>query len=98
LRALPENLVAQAALGYISLKLGNKDQATQILARAARTPGTAPEIDYFLASLLETAGEPQQAKLVIQGALKHDGLFLYRSPANQLLKRLNKGFESLPTP
>jgi len=98
-QSLPDNIVAQAAFGYIQLKLGNKDQASQILARAARTTDKmAPEIEFFLASLLEASGEPQRAKWLVQGALKHEGLFLYRSAANQLLKKLNEGSEALPTP
>ena len=98
-RALPDNLVAQAALGYIELKIGETEQARTILTRAARTPGTAPEIDYFLASLLAKLGEKQQAKLVIESALKHKGLFLYRSASRQLLNELDKAAtDILPEP
>lgn len=97
-RALPDNIVAQAALGYIELKLGETEQAKAILTRAARTPGTAPEIDFFLASLLVTMGEKQQAKLVIDSALKQTGLFLYRSASQQLLNELSKTADDLPEP
>jgi tetratricopeptide (TPR) repeat protein len=97
-RALPENVVAQAALGFIELKLGETDQAKAILTRAARTAGSAPEIDFFLASLLAKLGETQQASLVVEGALKHKGLFLYRKSAEQLKKQLSEAAGDLPTP
>ena len=97
-RALPDNIVAQAALGYIQLKLGETDQARTMLTQAARTPGTAPELDYFLASLLVKMGDEQQAKLVIEPALKNKGLFLYRSASERLLRELNKKAEDLPEP
>ena len=97
-RALPENLVAQAALGYVELKLGETEQAKAILTRAARTPGTAPEIDYFLAALLAKMGETQQAKLVVESALKNKGLFLYRSASQQLLDELDSSTDTLPEP
>jgi tetratricopeptide (TPR) repeat protein len=97
-RALPDNVVAQAALGFIELKMGRTEQAKTILTRAARTAGSAPEIDYFLASLLAKLGETQQAKLVLESAVKHEGIFLYRKPAEQLLKQLSESTGSLPEP
>ncbi len=97
-RALPDNLVAQAALGYVELKLGETEQAKAILTRAARTPGTAPEIDYFLAALLAKLGEQQQAKLVVESALENKGLFLYRAASQQLLNQLENSTDTLPEP
>ncbi len=96
-RALPDNKVAQAALGYIELKLGQVDQAKSILARVAQIPGSAPEIDYFFAMLLAKLGETEKAKMVLEAALKHEGIFLYRSSAKQLLNELGTT-ESLPEP
>jgi tetratricopeptide (TPR) repeat protein len=97
-RSLPDNVVAQAALGYVELKLGDPQQAKTILTRAARSAGTAPEIDYFLGALLAQLGESEQAQLLLDSALKHKGLFLYRSAAEKLSAELKSGADALPVP
>lgn len=95
-RALPNNLVAQATLGYIHLKMGELEQAKSVLARAAQSRGTSPEIDYFLGSLLVKMDRKDDAKTTLRGALLFDGFFLYRSRAERLLAELNKA--DLPFP
>ena len=97
-RSLPDSVVAQAALGYVELKLGDPKQAKTILTRAARSAGTAPEIDYFLGALLAKLDERKQAQLLLESAMKHKGLFLYRSAAKKLLTEMKSASDALPTP
>ena len=95
-RALPNNLVAQATMGYTHLRQGDIEQAKSVLARAAQSRGSSPEIDYFLAALLAEMGNKAEARKTLEGALKFDGFFLYRSPAEKLLAKLDTG--DLPAP
>ena len=97
-QSLPDNLVAQAALGYIELKLGRIEQARTLLSRVAQAPSAAPEISFFVASLLSKLGETQQAKTIVDSSLKHKGIFLYRKAAEQLSAELGKSTGALPTP
>ena len=94
-RALPNNLVAQATMGYIHLKLGELEQAKSVLAQAAQKRGSSPEIDYFLGCLLAEMKRNDDAKKTLEGALKYQGFFLYRSMAEKLLAKLEN---ELPAP
>jgi tetratricopeptide (TPR) repeat protein len=96
--SLPENLVAQASLGYIRLRLGSVDQAKPALAKAAQSPGTCPEIDFFVASLLKAMNKNEEAKQALDGALKHEGLFLYRTAAKKMLDELSGSELPAPAP
>lgn len=88
-RKLPDNIVAQAALGYVQLRLGNLEQAKIALARGAQAKrGASPEIDFFVASVLKEMGEPEKARGVLDISLKHDGFYLYRSAAKKMLEEL----------
>ena len=94
---LPNNPVAISALGWISWKTGNKNQAQQLLQRAAQTSrGLAPEIAFFLATMLHSEQNSQQAKLILGPALESKGFFYYRNPAKRLMKEIDAS--SLPSP
>ena len=95
-KALPDNLVAQSALGYIRLRLGSVDQAKPAMAGAAQNTGRFPDIDFFVASLLKEMNQNDEAKQVLENALKFEGLFLYRLPAKKLLTELSAS--ELPEP
>ena len=95
-RALPENLVAQSSLGYILLRSGNTEAAKSALIRAAQSTGTSPEVNFFIASLLKELKQNDEAKSMVEKALQHEGLFLYRQSAKMLLAELS-GSE-LPAP
>ena len=97
LQSLPNSQVAQAALGWALLKKGDLQNARAIFTRVARMPQLAPEIAYFMASLLEQEGKTAQAKIVLEPALEQQGLFLYRKPAEELKVRL-EGTTDLPEP
>lgn len=95
-KALPDNLIAQSALGYIRLRLGSVDQAKPAMAAAAQNTGRFPDIDFFVASLLKEMNQNEEAKRVLENALKFEGLFLYRLPAKKLLNKLSAS--ELPEP
>ena len=95
-RSIPDNLVAQASLGYIHFKLGEFEKAKAFLTTAAKTPGTSPEVEYFVASCLRQFGQKEAAREIVGKALDKKGLFLYRAPAKKLLAEL--GGSTLPKP
>ncbi len=89
--------MANAAVGWVMLKLGNKEAATEILTRTARSSQLSPEVAFFVASMLQGNGKTMQAKLLLQPALESKGMFLYRERANELMKALS-GASDLPSP
>jgi Tfp pilus assembly protein PilF len=95
-RSLPKNVVAQAALGYVQLRLGELEQAKSVLGRALQTKGISGEIEFFGASLLREMKEPAKAKQVLESALGRKGLFLYRMPARKMLTELNAQAPTTP--
>ncbi len=99
LQALPDNQIAQAAFGWVLWRLGEKEQARTFLTRAARSPQLAPEIAFFLATIMHESGSSQQAKLVLEQAINAKGLFLYRNAATKLMQEIDeKTTGSLPDP
>lgn len=96
----PNNGVALGILGWVFYKLGDPNQAQNWLNRAAQTRVNSPEISYFVATILSEQGQTAQAKQIIDAAVKHQGVFLYREPAVELQKSLAKKEEAneLPTP
>ncbi len=94
-RALPENVVAQAVLGYIQLRLGDLEQAKSAIGRALQANSASPEIGFFGASVLREMKQIKDARTILDQALNHKGIFLYRSAANRMLTELN---EELPAP
>jgi predicted Zn-dependent protease len=96
---LPDNPIAQAAYGWVLLKAGETENAQTLLTRAARSPQLAPEIAFFLATLMHQTGKSQQAKLILEPAMESKGLFLYRNAAAKLMSQINEATESqLPSP
>ena len=96
---LPDNPVAQAAFGWVLLKAGEAEKARILLTRAARSPDLAPEIAYFLATLMHQSGKSQQAKLVLEPVMETNNLFLYRNAASKLMTKINEATKaSLPDP
>jgi tetratricopeptide (TPR) repeat protein len=97
-RSLPDNVIALATLGYVQLKVGDLEQAKTIFGKLAPNTGMSPEIDYFLASFYEATGEKDKATQLLETVVKREGMFLYRKPAKQLLEKIKKASDSLPTP
>lgn len=94
-RSLPDNVVAQAALGYIQLRLGDLEQAKSALGRALQSKTASPEIRFFGAAALREMNQSENAQTVLKQALAHQGLFLYRSAAKKMLAELSA---DLPAP
>lgn len=96
----PKNGVALGILGWVHYKLGDMSQAEVWLNRATQTRVNSPELSYFIATVMEKRGQQEQAKALLESALKHRGVFLYRSSANSLLKRVigASSQEQLPEP
>lgn len=95
----PDNPIAQAAYGWVLLKAGESANAQTLLTRAARSPQLAPEIAYFLATLMHQTGKSQQAKLILEPAMESKGLFLYRTAAAKLMNQINEATKAqLPAP
>lgn len=94
-RSLPDNVVAQAALGYIQLRLGDIEQAKSAIGRALQTNVSSPEIRFFGASVLREMKQPKDARAILEQALNHQGIFLYRTRARKMLAELNA---ELPAP
>ena len=96
-QALPNNLVAQASLGYVQLRLGNLEQAKIALAKGAQSQrGVSPEIDFFVASVLKEMKEEEKARGVLEIALRHKGFFLYRTTAKNMLEQLGGPLPKTP--
>ena len=92
----PNSPLSIASLGWISWKLDNKQQAQQLLQRAAQTPRLAPEVAFFLATTLHSQEKSQQAKLILAPALESKKFFFYRNAAKRLMKEIDAS--SLPAP
>ena len=89
-RALPDNIVAQAAHGYVLLREGKMEQAKTIIGRAMQQQNTSPEIRFFAASVLNEMKEGEKSKTSLEQALKYRGLFLYRSRAKKMLQEVSQ--------
>ena len=96
LQALPNNLVARAAIGWVLFKSGDVKNGSTILAGIARSNELPPEVTFFVASMLEQIGQNTKAQKLLEPALKSKGMFLYRSRAKQLYDRLSSS--ELPAP
>ena len=97
-RLAPNNLVSRSALGYVYLRLGNLEKAKAALAVGASSKrGASPEIDFFVASVLNAMDQKKNARQVLGTAIAHEGFFLYRSPAKKLLNDLGGPLPSAQT-
>lgn len=86
---LTRNPLAIATLGYILLKAGNKQGASQIMSRIAATQGGSPEVTYLIAQWQYELGQKETASKLLEKAVKVNSLFLYRSAAKGLLQKVN---------
>jgi tetratricopeptide (TPR) repeat protein len=70
-----------AAVGWIYYRLGRLDDAERYLQAAASSGGVSLDILYIMAKLSADRGKLDQAKQLLQGALKGTGPFIFRQDA-----------------
>lgn len=85
---VPNNGVACAILALVYLKQCNLEQAQGWLGRAGQSGQLTPEVGYIFARFLQTVGERARALEFLEGALQHQGFFLYRRAAQRLREAL----------
>jgi hypothetical protein len=90
-QAASENQIAIAIYGWVLAKSGDVDAGGNYISQAARAANVAPEVRFFLAQVLFDKGKTTEAKLVLEPALEHNGIFLYRAPAKRLMEKLENG-------
>jgi Tfp pilus assembly protein PilF len=79
---------AAATLGWIYYRLGRLDDAERFLNGAAQAGNISLDTAYFLAKLSADRGKLDQAKALLQSALKGTGPFAYRPEAKTWFNQL----------
>lgn len=74
--------------GWMALKAGQTDRALQLLRDARLRDPANPELRYYLASALASAGRPGEAREELQAALRGGVTFASVKDAEALLKTL----------
>ncbi|HMP79280.1 MAG TPA: hypothetical protein PKD54_07500 [Pirellulaceae bacterium] len=90
----PNNAVACAILGLVYWKQGNLEQAGGWLNRAGQAGQLTPEVGFIFARFLSSRAEYDKALEILNGALQHQGLFLYRRAASALRDMLANQIQS----
>ena len=89
-RQFPKNAEAASTYGWALYKLGRMDEAEQAL-RAAASGGTfSADTAYYIARVSVDRGQEEDAKKLLESALKSTGPFSQRQEAKALLERLKK--------
>ena len=76
--------------GWVLYRLGRKDAAEQALRAAAQAGPLNLDLAYYLAQVLSDRDHKDEAKSLLDAALKNHGPFSMRPEAQQLLDKLNK--------
>lgn len=84
----PDNSSVQDTLGWILVNEGKLDEGLPLLRKAASAARGNPEISYHLAFALVEAGEPEEAKRILEGLVTSDEDFAAKLEAEQLLERI----------
>ena len=103
LQASPTNPRALSALAWIMLRRGEKQNAQQLFARATKNGNMAADTAYYLARFVSENGDDPGALNLLEQAVQRKGYFMYRKPANELLKTIKaklaeESGEDLPKP
>ena len=88
-RRYPKVADAVSTYGWVLYKLGKLDEAEQALKLAA-SGGFNPDTAYYMACLSVDRGREEDAKQLLENALKSKAPFLQRQEAQAWLDRLNK--------
>ncbi|MBI2827501.1 MAG: tetratricopeptide repeat protein [Planctomycetia bacterium] len=89
---------AASTLGWIYYKMGRLDEAERLLNLAMAPVTVSPDTAYFYARLAEGRNRTDQAKALLELALKTQGPFAYRQDAQKLFDQLAKRAPSSAPP
>ncbi len=89
-RAHPESAEANATYGWALYRLGKRDEAEKPLAAAAKLESDNGDLDYYQARLAVDRGRKDEARRLLESAMKTTKPFLYRQEAEELLRQLKK--------
>ena len=84
----PDNGAVVDTLGWILAKKGKLEEGIGLLRDAAEKSGNRPDVRYHLAVALVDAGEPAEAKSILEEVLSADTAFSSRKEAEELLASL----------
>jgi tetratricopeptide (TPR) repeat protein len=87
---------AYATLGYVLFRDNKVDDALKALQVAASNNQVSLDTAYYLALCLNEKEKYEEAKKLLDGALKSKGLFVYRKEAKDLFDKVEK--KSAPPP
>jgi Tfp pilus assembly protein PilF len=89
---------AAATLGYAYFRVRNLTDAGMSLNTGLQLSGgqMKPDTAYYLALVLNEQDKFENAKQLVEGALKSTGLFVYRKDAQELLDKLKKKVPDKP--
>jgi len=91
-RLFPDQPEAAATLGWTLYRLGRLEEAEASLRKAMSAGTASPETYYFFARVLADRGNKENAKKLVEAALRMPpkGPFLWRADAEALVKELSK--------
>jgi len=90
LRMLPRSTEAAATLGWVYYRLGRIKEADGMLSRLILASDLSPNAAYYIARTAVRQGRDEQAKQVLEAALKTKLHFAKRTDAEYLLEQLKK--------
>lgn len=85
-----EGIEAASTYGWVLYKMGKLDEAEKALQAAVSAGGLNADTAYYLARLCVDKGREDQAKQLLEIALKSTGPFLMKKEALQLSEQLKK--------
>ncbi len=90
LRFNPNNAQLASTMGWVFYRLGNTQQAKQILSQVASLPNFPSDTGYYMAQMLMDEGNDEGAAKLLTDCLNARGLFSYRLRAEADLNVVNK--------
>lgn len=85
-----EGIEAASTYGWVLYKMGKLDEAEKALQAAVSAGGLNADTAYYLARLYTDKGREDQAKQLLEIALKSTGPFLMKKEAKELAEQLKK--------
>lgn len=94
--AEPNNAVALSSLAYTLLKTGETESARSVLSKVIQMPNQTAEVRFIIAYMLSETGQMPQSEKLLKQLMERKGLFLFRSEAEKLLKKVSQSIQALP--